>query len=148
MLRYSLWKAAWESFLLDPVTGIGVGNFRVIDDLLPHLKFDPVRYYLVGTSFHNVFLQYLAETGIPGAGALLVLGWIIFSTGRRIYKLSGTNHEMQVAMIAFISAFIVFITIFYMRVWTWGQEGYVLAFIMAILARQYRIVKDNNFEPS
>ncbi|PKK84043.1 MAG: hypothetical protein CVT49_05295 [candidate division Zixibacteria bacterium HGW-Zixibacteria-1] len=141
LLRLSLWKAAIESFLLDPVSGIGVGNFRVIDDLLVHLKFDAVRYYLIGLSFHNVFLQYLAETGLPGALAILLLGWNVLRIGRRVLRFNETSEELPLAAALFISAFIFFITIFYMRAWTWGQEGYVLALIMALLARVYRPIQ-------
>ncbi|MEW5923927.1 MAG: O-antigen ligase family protein [Candidatus Zixiibacteriota bacterium] len=138
LLRLSLWKAAIEGFLLDPITGIGIGNFRVIDDLLTHLKFDAVRYYLIGLSFHNVFLQYLAETGIPGALAILLLGWNALKIGRRVFLFNGKTEDLPLAASLFISAFVFFITIFYMRAWTWGQEGYVLALILALLARSYR----------
>lgn len=141
LLRLSLWKAAIEGFMLDPVTGIGIGNFRVIDDLLTHLKFDAVRYYLIGLSFHNVFLQYLAETGIPGALAILLLGWNTLKMGRRVFLSNGRSADSPLAASLFISAFIFFITIFYMRAWTWGQEGYVLALILALLARAYRPIQ-------
>jgi len=138
LLRLSLWKAALDTFMLDPITGIGAGNFRVIDELLRGLKFDPVRYYLIGTSFHNVFLQYLAETGLPGGLAILFLGWHVFRIGRRTINLSNKESDMPLVTALYISSFIFFITIFYMRAWTWGQEGYMLALILALLARAYR----------
>jgi O-antigen ligase len=144
LLRVSLWKAAWQSFLLNPLTGIGVGNFRIIDDLLPQLKFDPVRYYLVGTSFHNVFLHYLAETGIIGALALLFLAYKILSSGYRNFNRTIQSSDLTMAMVSYVSAFIIFITIFYMRVWTWGQEGYMLAFLLAIIGRQFNELKYKN----
>ena len=139
LLRLSLWKAAWQGFLLDPITGIGIGNFRLIDVYLPHLRFDPHRYYLVGMSFHNVFLQYLSETGILGATALLLLVFNVFITGRRTMRHSGASHDMAAVASVYISSFIFAITVFYMRAWTWGQEGYILALILALLARQRKL---------
>ena len=138
LLRLSLWKAAFNGFLLDPLTGIGIGNFRVIDDLLTNLKFDAVRYYIVGMSFHNVFLQYLSETGLPGALAIFFLGWTAFRLGRRIMHKNDQKSDMPLTAALYISSFVFFITIFYMRAWTWGQEGYVLAIILGLLARACR----------
>ncbi|UCD95467.1 MAG: O-antigen ligase family protein, partial [Candidatus Zixiibacteriota bacterium] len=139
LLRLSLWKAAWQGFLLDPITGIGIGNFRLIDAYLPHLRFDPHRYYLVGMSFHNVFLQYLSETGLLGAAALLLLVWNVFMTGRRTMRDSDAGRDMAAVASVYICSFIFAITVFYMRAWTWGQEGYILALILALLVRQRKL---------
>jgi hypothetical protein len=136
LLRLSLWKTAWQGFLLKPITGIGIGNFRLIDVYLPLLRFEPHRYYLVGMSFHNVFLQYLSETGLLGAVALLLLVWNVFITGRRTMRDSTSDHDMTTVASIYICSFIFAITVFYMRAWTWGQEGYILALILALLARQ------------
>ena len=138
LTRFSLWKSAIEAFTISPVTGIGIGNYHLLDSLLPHLKFDPVRVRVAQLSFHNVSLQYLAETGILGISALFWLAGSIFITGRRIIRKTTDAMDMQLSMSCFIYAFIFCITIFYMRVWTWGQEGFVLAFCLALLSRQYR----------
>lgn len=138
LTRFSLWKSAIEAFMISPVTGIGIGNYHLLDSLLPHLKFDPVRIRVAQLSFHNVSLQYLAETGILGISALFWLAGAVFVTGRRIIRKTTDSADMQLSMSCFIYAFIFCITIFYMRVWTWGQEGFVLAFCLAMLSRQYR----------
>jgi O-antigen ligase len=144
LLRLSLWKAAIQGFLTSPLTGIGIGNFRMIDTILPHLKFDPVRYYITGMSFHNVFLQYLCETGIIGAAAFL---WLIsrsFFSSNRILHRTVLDDDQIVPMAAFTGAFIIFITTFYMRAWTWGQEGFVFAFCLSLVAREYGRIKRRN----
>ena len=143
LLRMSLWRAALDSFALNPLTGIGIGNFKIIDDLLPHLKFDPVRFYLVGMSFHNVFLHFLAETGLIGAGVIGLFGLASFRTGLATVKKTMSPEAMPASAAVFVLSFIFLITLFYMRVWTWGQEGFVLAFILALLARQYQLVEEN-----
>jgi O-antigen ligase len=138
LLRFSLWKAAINGFLTSPFTGIGIGNFRMIDTILPNLKFDPVRYYITGMSFHNVFLQYLCETGIIGAAAFL---WLVSSalfTSIKIIRRTIAAEELIPSMAVFIGVLVIFITTFYMRAWTWGQEGFVFAFVLSLVARQYR----------
>jgi len=144
--RLSLWKAALESFTLSPITGIGIGNYLLLDTLMPHLKFDPVRLVVANLSFHNVFLQYLSETGLLGISALLWLAGTVFATGRRVIQKTASRADMQLSMSSFVFAFIFCITIFYMRVWTWGQEGFILAFCLAMLARQYRTLNDRNHD--
>ncbi|UCD16576.1 MAG: O-antigen ligase family protein [Candidatus Zixiibacteriota bacterium] len=146
--RLSLWKAALESFRLSPVTGIGIGNYWLLDDLLPHLKFDPVRFMVAGLSFHNVFLQYLSETGILGVSALLFLAGSVFSAGRRILVRVTDFEDMTLSLSVFVFSFIFCITIFYMRVWTWGQEGFILAFNLAILARWHKTTSDGDMTES
>ena len=37
-LRLVLWKAAFKGFLLDPITGIGIGNYRIIDQIIQQLR--------------------------------------------------------------------------------------------------------------
>ena len=144
LLRLSLWKAAIQGFLTSPLTGIGIGNFRMIDTILPHLKFDPVRYYITGMSFHNVFLQYLCETGIIGAAAFLWLVSRTFFSSRRILHQTVLDSDQILPMTAFTGAFIIFITTFYMRAWTWGQEGFVFAFTLSLVAREYGNIEKRN----
>ncbi len=140
LLRLSLWRAAIDGFLTSPFTGIGIGNFRMIDSLLPYLKFDPVRYYITGMTSHNVFLQYLCETGIIGAAAFLWLAYRAFSSAVKIMRQTVSADELVPSMAAFVGALVIFITAFYMRAWTWGQEGFVFAFTLSLVARQYHTV--------
>lgn len=84
--RVDLWGAAGQIFAEHPVLGVGLNNFKVGYVALER----PGRSFLPGTSFgvpetaHNLYLNTLAEQGLVGAAALLVL---ILSAGRMILLL-------------------------------------------------------------
>jgi O-antigen ligase len=58
--RYLLWAEAGQMFLSHPVTGIGLGNFRESYDPAA-VEEDPGK-----VDVHNLYLQFLTETGIIG----------------------------------------------------------------------------------
>ncbi|MCL5435647.1 MAG: O-antigen ligase family protein [Patescibacteria group bacterium] len=61
--RSELYKLAWQEFVSHPLTGIGAKNFSYAVEE----KFGQ------GTDAHNVFLQFLAETGILGTLSFVAL---------------------------------------------------------------------------
>lgn len=67
--RFSYWAAAWQSFLDNPLTGVGPGGLW-----LNHLIPEPgaAGYH---THAHNIVLSWLAETGLMGSlgGSLAAL---------------------------------------------------------------------------
>jgi len=135
-LRLILWSAAWQAFLLDPITGIGIGNFKVITEIIPQIQMATLWERVANMSAHNVFLQYLAETGIIGASALLILAVKGLKNVLPMIRTQQSNKNLQVSSAIFIAIFIFFITIFYTRDWTWGQGGYLLAFFFGLTAAQ------------
>ena len=56
-LRVVLWTAAIKGFLTSPITGIGIGNFQLIDQIIPETKISPVFYYIKGLTAHSLVLQ-------------------------------------------------------------------------------------------
>ena len=135
-LRLILWSAAWQAFLLDPITGIGIGNFKIITEIIPQIQMAALWERVANMSVHNVFLQYLAETGIIGATALIALAAKGLKNVLPMIKKQQSNKKLQVSSAVFIAMFIFFITIFYTRDWTWGQGGYLLAFFFGLTAAQ------------
>ncbi len=133
-LRFVLWKTAIRTFLDHPITGIGIGNFRIVYLIYPELKVVPLYVYVQGMSAHNVILHYLAETGLVGSIALLVLAYKGFMTSFRAYKEKLNSEDTQVSVALFIAMFVFCTTIFYMRAWTWGQDGYIMAMIFGLTA--------------
>ncbi len=131
-LRVVLWTAALKAFLANPLTGIGIGNFKVVDQILPEVRLAPVWYYIGGMSPHNVVLHWLAETGLPGATALLWLAWRGLKTGYSSFTKAETARDQQVTGALFIGLFIFALSIFYMRAWTWGQDGYIMALLFGL----------------
>lgn len=63
--RLEMWYQAWQTTLNFPLQGVGIGNFsRYIQ---------PDANYRVPIYAHNLFLDFSAETGFPGAIALCLL---------------------------------------------------------------------------
>lgn len=134
-LRMSLWRTSLTSFYENPLTGIGPGSFRFIELIVPGLKFDIARLYLTGASAHNLFLHYLAETGLIGTFALLAL---LFKNLRNAIRLTGrskNNDSMAISVGLTGVALSILGSIFYMDGWMWGQNAHVMPFFIAVIAR-------------
>lgn len=131
-LRLLLWRAALDAFLAHPVFGIGIGNFRIVHEIMPRLELIPLWRYVHGMSAHNVILHYLAETGIVGTAALITLAVGGLRSGIHVFRKATAAVDAPVATALFISMFVFVITLTYMRAWTWGQGGYLMAFLFAL----------------
>jgi len=69
--RVAHWRAAWAMFSDHPWLGVGIGNYAVAYPAysLPHWR-DPLGHA------HNIYLHFLAETGLPGLATYLLF-WIV-----------------------------------------------------------------------
>ncbi len=133
-LRIIQWTSAIRTFLDNPLTGIGVGNFRIIHLVYPDLQMIPYFGLVKGMSAHNVVLHYLAETGLLGGLALIALGWKGLRTGLSSFSMSLNAAGNQVSAALLMAMIIFCVTLFYMRAWTWGQGGYIMAIIFGLSA--------------
>lgn len=76
--RFSLWRAAWVMTLEHPLTGVGWGGYSA-----QYFNFitamDASGLYSLYHHAHNIVLQMLAETGVPGALLVIVpvLVWLL-----------------------------------------------------------------------
>ena len=136
-LRLVLWDAAFRGFLSHPLTGIGIGNYVYIENIIPSVKTAPVWYYIRGMSSHNVVLQYLCETGLLGTLALLMLTFLNLRMAYRNFKRKMSPEETQVSAALFMVIIVFAHSILYMRAWTWGQEGFLMAIIFGLNAAWY-----------
>ena len=72
--RLALWGTAGSMFLQDPVLGVGYGNYRSLyNDYLPGVTPNQL-------DSHNLYFQFLAETGIIGFVAFFTMV-ILFARG-------------------------------------------------------------------
>ncbi len=133
-LRLVLWSAALEAFADHWLFGIGIGNFRVVNEILPHLKFNPTWQWVQGMSAHNVILHYLAETGIVGTLALLSLAATGVRMAVRTARERVDGDRAPVAMALFAMMLVFAVTLPFERAWTWEQSGYLMSFIFALNA--------------
>lgn len=133
-LRIVLWTGAIEAFLANPFLGIGIGNFRVVDQIVTDIRLTPVWYYIGGMSAHNVVLQYLAETGILGGFSIVFLaGRGLVSSYTTIYSVQKPD-QIKISVAIFAGLLVFALTILFMRAWTWSLDGYVLAFLFGLAA--------------
>ncbi len=133
-LRIVLWTAAIKGWLTSPIVGIGIGNFNLVDQVVPSIKTAPVWYYIRGMSAHNVVLHYLAETGILGVTALMAVTLAGLRMARRPFRSLQSLADTQVSTALYIAMIVFALSIFFMRAWTWAQEGYVMAMLFGMAA--------------
>ncbi len=143
-LRIVLWTAALKAFMTSPLVGIGIGNFHLVDQVVPAMKTNPVWFYIKGMSAHNVLLHYMAETGLFGAMSLIALAATGFKAGHRFFKTRMEQNDTQVSAALFITMIVFCATILFMRAWTWAQEGHILAILFGLVAAwNYECTHDN-----
>jgi O-antigen ligase len=77
--RMAHWQAAYEMWLARPWLGVGIGQYAVVypDFMLAGWK-DPLGHA------HNIYLNLLAEVGVPGllAHLAVVLSWFVLAVRR------------------------------------------------------------------
>lgn len=136
MYRVALWKAALTAFSDNPIFGIGPGHFRTIHELYQELHFDYVFAYLKGFSAHNLFLHYLAETGLTGTIALVALMANQFRIARKSWRKSVYEQRFY-SSILYLLSIIFLITTFVESGWMWGQMSYLFIFFIALISKGY-----------
>ena len=67
--RMAHWQAGWRMFADEPVSGVGAGNFN---ELYPEY-FVREQFQFSRGHAHNFYIHLLAEVGLPGLAASLVL---------------------------------------------------------------------------
>jgi O-antigen ligase len=104
--RVLLWTAAWQMFEDHPITGVGLLQFKkayLAHYITPAAKEPDLPHP------HNLFLNFLAETGFPGFAAymLLALGPVVlaFKAAPRLTHEQGTLKFPEVFIISVTGMF-------------------------------------------
>jgi len=100
--RLLLYEGAWEAFRAHPVTGIGLGAFRIeFPDLASKALGRVVR-----TSDHppSLYLGTLAESGLAGASLLALLMLGVIRSASRALTLEGDSHDDETVLRAAAAA--------------------------------------------
>jgi O-antigen ligase len=92
--RLALWRANWRMFLDNPITGVGLGqgSSRVAE--YHDSANGPLNFV---SHAHNIFIEYLSTTGLPGLALFL---WFLISIAldwRRARKMSGGRDSTEAA---------------------------------------------------
>lgn len=134
LLRFSLWKAASEAFLQNPVFGIGAGNFAQVGQWVPQVKFDPVFILVSGLGTHAVILGALAETGIAGFVAVAGLFYRAVKTARRRFLTISDPDEAPEALCLLVIALVIVGSSLYAGAWFWGNNSFHMAVFFGLIA--------------
>jgi hypothetical protein len=119
--RYQLWESSLDAFSTDPLTGIGPGTFEFWwsrEGTLPD--------YFVRDA-HDLYLETLAELGIPGLSLLLAALGAIFVVGFR--KLIRSQAYEQALLASAIAACAAFMTSAIVD-WVWELTVVPVAFFL------------------
>jgi O-antigen ligase len=150
LLRMTLWKAAIKVFLDHPLTGIGPGVFRYVDQYYGSLWFGSTYPFVRGLSAHNLFLHYLAESGIIGVLAMLSLFFNQFFHAVRVWRNSLiTEKASHVTALVVVSSGLLF-TAFLEGAWMWSATGFAASYFIAqiAIASRRELAPDRSYLPS
>jgi O-antigen ligase len=87
--RLFLWKIAFDQWMSSPLLGVGPMHFAEYVNLR-------------GAHPHNVYVQALAEYGLPAV--LLVLGWLLHSLWRGIRQRQAAEDRLSVFDVSIVAA--------------------------------------------
>lgn len=93
--RVAHWQVGWRMFEDHPWLGVGIGNYAVA-----YAAYAPPHWYEPLGHAHNIFINFLAETGALGGIAFLILwlgiGWMSW---RRAARRKGYGHALALGVL-------------------------------------------------
>ena len=97
--RRTLFSLHWNAFLQSPLTGYGLGSFSALNKTLVTPSSFGALWYIQAA--HNVYLQWLEETGVVGATLMFaIIGVILFEIIRGLAR----RHAMRSLMRGVLAA--------------------------------------------
>ncbi|MCL5271474.1 MAG: O-antigen ligase family protein [bacterium] len=87
--RSTFWKVAWDIFLEHPVTGSGLGTFKILNP-----------YHM---DAHNIYMRVLAEQGAIGLGLLVAIWVTILRIAHLLWRRAPEPHDRHVGFCLLIA---------------------------------------------
>jgi O-antigen ligase len=131
-LRFFLWDAAWKVFLTHPFLGIGIGQFRAVQLIMPSLRFSPLFQGVIGLDTHNIILSYLSETGLLGLCILLYFMFSYSKVGLCTYRRSFNKQDLSISASLLGILFFITASSFYAGAWFTSLNGMAFMFFLAL----------------
>ncbi len=102
--RGFLWQPSWEAFLQSPLTGKGLFTYASL--FATHYSVPPRALFIYS---HNIYLDALGSTGLPG---FLSLGWLVIMLIRQLLRsvqsdAAKTDWSVVISAAAVMAAFLV-----------------------------------------
>lgn len=106
--RFGGWEGALGMFNDHPLTGVGIG--RYIDEYPDYASQYYAAYaggYVSMISAHNIFLNYLAETGMPGFLILVTIFIDIVRRGIQLLKEGKQDYSFKFSLLISVLVFLI-----------------------------------------
>jgi O-antigen ligase len=133
--RLFLWKTGLKAFVDSPLLGIGLGQIRSWDEILPYWRFDPMATATKGLGAHNDFITYIAETGLIGMGCILALFWLTFRMGGAEFHRARTLESARAALMLWLPVCAILMRFFFGTHMFYSISGILTAFYFALLIK-------------
>jgi O-antigen ligase len=101
--RSTLWLVGWRMFEAHPLTGVGAGNFQVSNINYVSQPGAITRADLIDNSafpVHNIYLQFLAELGLPGLIAFLGIALVAAAAALRAAGIFRNLGDSELELVA------------------------------------------------
>ncbi len=134
LLRISLWKAATAAFWGNPFFGIGAGNFPMVAQWVPEVRFDYIFYLVAGLSTHSVLMTVLAEMGLAGLLSLVLFFGRSLKMAHREFSSTAIDNDLPVTHSLFAVSLAIIGSSFYAGSWFWGSNSYHMALFFGVIA--------------
>jgi O-antigen ligase len=100
--RLAHWQVGWRMFEDHPWTGVGIGNYGT-----EYARYAPAHWYEALGHAHNVFINFMAETGVLGVSAFILL-W--FGALRMTWRSAGRLRGFPAALAIGVFGTLIYLT--------------------------------------
>ena len=132
--RFVIWKPAWDLFLQQPWTGIGLGSYFL--EIPPLLHIDD---YSAGFYVHNDYLQIALETGMPG---FLLLSAIMLSIFFRFIKTLNVANKTDPQLVIFIALFFSLFSVAFHSIFSFNLYILPVMFVVGLFLGYFNYLAD------
>lgn len=139
--RMDMWLAAGKMFLDHPIYGIGLYQYS---KFYTEQYRNPTVEYQNWQNAHNDYLNFLAETGLQGAAAYILLLGTIFSVYYRKYILNRDNTGALTIVLMIVFLALESLTYCYFTIPNNMRIYFMIIGLCAVAERQFRLTNLHN----
>jgi O-antigen ligase len=108
-IRLFLWRMGIQAFMESPYLGLGLGQIKVWEELLPLWHLDPMAQFSRGLGAHNDVISYAAETGLAGLCAIFVFFGCVFRCGWREWRQAETQEILMRLVVVWVPCLVLIV---------------------------------------
>ncbi len=142
--RLLLWNNAFTAFMDHPLVGVGPGNYKILHTIYSEVHMEFIHFFVRGLNAHNLFLHYLAETGLLGTIPMVLLMINQFRLSRKSWILSQGTKELKLSAALYAVGICLLLTTFIEADWMWGFAGFTFVFFIALISRNFSLSADGH----